>query len=1244
MKLRRIEIQAFGVLENFKLDFTDGGQAFFALNESGKSTCLAFIRCALYGMPRNQQSLLRSLRRRYQPFSKDYSAGALLFEHEGREYRLTRHFATTPAGDRTEFRDEVLGDVIALKDPGAPGVELLGMELGAFLNTAFVAQMELPYSSDADKDGALIKHLTDLGSTGDAEASITDLREVLTEAERRLSSRQRSSSLIPQLEREIDELAAEEEEARARRDKVADIRSQITRQELSLEDTEADLSRLRKLQDLKRLKEQAGQIEESVRRSKAARSQVADLRARREILESGEAFDNGEGPRQVASLITEIRSRQDGQLARWTSLRDIPEEPEPEILESFKVTQALLRDVQAQQRRAGTGAQLNEQLQSELQELQAKHEAKLEEQRSRQSGEQETIEKFRKERRLAEAQERSAHEEVVRLEQLNREEGFSAGQKHIQALKTYADPYMKALSLGSNIQALTRQEIRILKDLEGQESPEAQAKLSNLAEFSASRIAFTESLEHLPEDYKHETTNLDDWRKILNPAFTMDPSQADPSSREDHFSDEEDDDFDDEALELSLEGQRIHAEHESLVHEAEEATVKREEAERELDRLRADYYEKRSEADTERKLISDVRTPSRAGMAFWPILAIASFIVGVFAIVWMIRSDYLFLILAAISFAVTAFSVYRFRELQHTLRLAEEVQRRRLTAAQAEKVVAQAEEALNRAEEYLQACRDEEQSLRITVQRSALSWQGRRAIEAKQQKRLRDIRSEIERLKAELRALDEELPQLSEDYREHNTAFTAEEKARDLRLEEARKAHLKLKNEVELAGQQLSEAEEIQQGQAESEEEQTRRAELQALVDALTAKREEIREQNEAIRLDREAITEEVKAAGFSKNEELEARYEDLREQINNHATILKNAKEEAAGLNEALRLLEGDWAKLISLEQAVYAPQEEGNHQFPAEIPDFSNTKEDLSRTEAIAFLEGLRQELQRLDTSRKEKDRLYDRLIAELKTVEEALTSDEEEAERNTKLEEYKARISNLEDEVQGFSTTEEVQGFSTTEEVDLEAHIRTKEQRVRELTAEVSGLRSSIQDEEDRTPEEVLREKIAVEEELDYRKLQLAAIRLAQEASQQAYDEIRERFSPQLQAYASEYLERITEGRYRRLIVKSDEKDMILEVFDEAEGRAIEGEYLSGAAYEQIYLALRLGMIRILDPDYKLPLLFDDILVQFDLERERACLELFDELVQEGRQIVYFTCSEAMANRIKEISPTWEVRSLI
>ena len=179
---------------------------------------------------------------------------------------------------------------------------------------------------------------------------------------------------------------------------------------------------------------------------------------------------------------------------------------------------------------------------------------------------------------------------------------------------------------------------------------------------------------------------------------------------------------------------------------------------------------------------------------------------------------------------------------------------------------------------------------------------------------------------------------------------------------------------------------------------------------------------------------------------------------------------------------------------------------------------------------------------------------------------------------------------------------------------------------------------------SPEELKRQRQALEEQLAYRKLQLAAVKLAKQCGEKAFKTMREQFSPKLQTYASEYLAKITNGRYTQLAVKSEKNDLILEVDDADYGGLMPGEYLSGGAYEQIYLALRLAMTRLLDPDKKLPLLLDDLLIQFDVERQNSTLELLDQMTQEGRQIVYFTCSKDMAERIDQQCADWVVKPLL
>ena len=76
------------------------------------------------------------------------------------------------------------------------------------------------------------------------------------------------------------------------------------------------------------------------------------------------------------------------------------------------------------------------------------------------------------------------------------------------------------------------------------------------------------------------------------------------------------------------------------------------------------------------------------------------------------------------------------------------------------------------------------------------------------------------------------------------------------------------------------------------------------------------------------------------------------------------------------------------------------------------------------------------------------------------------------------------------------------------------------------------------------------------------------------------------------------------------------------------------LSLGTRQQLYLSLRLALLMTADNVGRaLPLLCDDILVNFDHERRRAAIKALCELSKK-RQIILFTCHKDVAELIKEI----------
>ena len=140
---------------------------------------------------------------------------------------------------------------------------------------------------------------------------------------------------------------------------------------------------------------------------------------------------------------------------------------------------------------------------------------------------------------------------------------------------------------------------------------------------------------------------------------------------------------------------------------------------------------------------------------------------------------------------------------------------------------------------------------------------------------------------------------------------------------------------------------------------------------------------------------------------------------------------------------------------------------------------------------------------------------------------------------------------------------------------------------------------------------------------------ASRLLSEA-QERYQRERQ---PEVVRSASRHFATMTGGRYTGLTVPLG--DGRIEVFD-TRASARTSEILSRGTAEQLYLAVRLGLISQLgDVGAGLPVLMDDVLVNFDPGRRRGAAEAIAGLAT-GRQVVFFTCHPDTADLLAGVAP--------
>lgn len=129
------------------------------------------------------------------------------------------------------------------------------------------------------------------------------------------------------------------------------------------------------------------------------------------------------------------------------------------------------------------------------------------------------------------------------------------------------------------------------------------------------------------------------------------------------------------------------------------------------------------------------------------------------------------------------------------------------------------------------------------------------------------------------------------------------------------------------------------------------------------------------------------------------------------------------------------------------------------------------------------------------------------------------------------------------------------------------------------------------------------------------------------------------PQALRDASVYLQRLTGGRYTRVWTPLGQHCLNV---DDAQGTSLGVELLSSGAREQLFLALRLALVAAYARrGVVLPLVLDDVLVNFDVVRAKAAAMVLRDFARQGCQVLVFTCHEHISKLFKNIKA--DVRQL-
>ena len=152
---------------------------------------------------------------------------------------------------------------------------------------------------------------------------------------------------------------------------------------------------------------------------------------------------------------------------------------------------------------------------------------------------------------------------------------------------------------------------------------------------------------------------------------------------------------------------------------------------------------------------------------------------------------------------------------------------------------------------------------------------------------------------------------------------------------------------------------------------------------------------------------------------------------------------------------------------------------------------------------------------------------------------------------------------------------------------------------------------------------------------------ALSLARKHFTAAYEDLQATFGPVLNDKAAAILHQLTGGKYKDLKI---DRSFKIKIETPTDGRFHEWDYFSGGTIDQVYLALRLAVSELITtPSLRLPLLLDDVFVQYDDERTFAGIRfLHEKVAAEQSQALLLTSHNRIAEMARSISPAISVQS--
>jgi len=171
MKINKLQINAFGNLENKEIELSENINVIYGKNEAGKSTLLKFIVDSLYGISKNKRGKEFSDYEKFKPWKTEEFSGKISYTLDnGKKYEVFRDFNKKNPKIYDEELNDISKEFTIDKTYGNQFfVEQTKIDEDTFLSTLASLQQEVRLGKQ--EQNTLVQKIANLAGTGDDNVS-----------------------------------------------------------------------------------------------------------------------------------------------------------------------------------------------------------------------------------------------------------------------------------------------------------------------------------------------------------------------------------------------------------------------------------------------------------------------------------------------------------------------------------------------------------------------------------------------------------------------------------------------------------------------------------------------------------------------------------------------------------------------------------------------------------------------------------------------------------------------------------------------------------------------------------------------------------------------------------------------------------------------------------------------------------------------------------------------------------------